>query len=243
LVRIESDGRVAFYVHQTNTGSDYFGLTSIVGDITGTKWQHVVCTVQQDRVLRIYVDGVLRKASNPLTSVWTPQSGTISLAGNYTATSGSVDEYSMYDYALTDEQVAAHFAAGALIPSAVTPEAASMGVDVPHFTLPFHFAANGHGTLGGAVAEQESTAEVAACCEAIIRTVQGQRTTLPEFGRPELEFATNPDMARTAIQSALVEFEPRVESLVSSEVDELDPELQIVRALIAPRDMQEGEAT
>jgi phage baseplate assembly protein W len=90
-------------------------------------------------------------------------------------------------------------------------------------------------------AEQESIAEVAACCECIVRTVQGQRTSMPEFGRPELEFS-DPQFAQAAVASALVSFEPRVETMVTADPDESDPEIQIVRALIAPRDTAEGEA-
>lgn len=112
-----------------------------------------------------------------------------------------------------------------------------MPVELPHFTLPFQFTEAGAVT----VAEQESVAEIASCCEAIIRTVQGQRTTMPEFGRPEFEFSGDPRFVRTALASALTEFEPRVESLVSAEYDDTDTELQIVKALIAPRAGEEGE--
>lgn len=112
----------------------------------------------------------------------------------------------------------------------------------PHFTLPFRFVPNNQGGgYGAAVAEQESIAEIASCCEAVIRTVQGQRTTLPEFGRPELEFNSDPDFVRTALASALTEWEPRVESLITAESDTTDVEIQMVKALIAPRDGEEGE--
>ena len=118
-----------------------------------------------------------------------------------------------------------------------------MALDHPHFTLPFRFEPTGTGALGAAVAEQESVAEIASCCEAVIRTVQGQRTTMPEFGRPELEFNSDPDFVRTALAAALTEFEPRVESLITAVPDPTDVELQVVRALIAPRDSEEGEVT
>lgn len=115
--------------------------------------------------------------------------------------------------------------------------------DIPHFTLPFQWARGVQGGVQVSVAEQESVAEIAGCAEAIIRTVQGQRTSLPEFGRPELEFATDPDFVRTSLATALIAFEPRVESLIASEPDPNDPELQIVRALIAPRDTEEGDVS
>jgi hypothetical protein len=64
---------------------------------------------------------------------------------------------------------------------------------------------------------------------------------MPEFGRPELEFA-DPHFTQTAVASALIAFEPRVETMVDATPDNSDPEVQIVRALIAPRDTAEGEA-
>jgi phage baseplate assembly protein W len=114
--------------------------------------------------------------------------------------------------------------------------------EIPHFTVPFQWARNPLGGLRVSTVEQESTAEIAGCCEAILRTVQGQRTSLPEFGRPELEFS-DPAFSQSAVAGALVEFEPRVESLVDAYPDDDDPEIQVVRALIAPRDSVEGDAT
>lgn len=118
-----------------------------------------------------------------------------------------------------------------------------MAVELPHFTLPFTFTQSSAGGLGAAVAEQESIAEIGGCVEAIIRTVQGQRTTLPEFGVPELEFNTAPEAARAAIAAALVEFEPRVVSLIDAHADLDDPTVQDVRALVAPADTEEGDTT
>jgi hypothetical protein len=114
-------------------------------------------------------------------------------------------------------------------------------IELPHFTLPFQFVSAGSGTAAAAVAEQESTDEIAACCEAVIRTVQGQRSSMPQFGRPEYEFNTDPDFVRSSLAAALLEFEPRVESLIDAEPDTDDNEVQIVRALLAPRDQQESE--
>jgi phage baseplate assembly protein W len=114
-------------------------------------------------------------------------------------------------------------------------------IDLPHFTLPFRFVSSGSGAVAAAVAEQESTDEIASCCEAVIRTVQGQRTSMPQFGRPEYEFNTNPDFVRSSLAAALLEYEPRVESLIEAGPDSSDPELQIVRAILAPRDGDESE--
>lgn len=114
--------------------------------------------------------------------------------------------------------------------------------DLPHFTLPFRWDIGPGGHASAAVAEQESVQEITSCCEAVIRTVQGQRTTLPAFGRPELEFNTSPAWVRSVLAGALLEWEPRVESLIAAAPDPDDSEIQIVRALIAPSDNEEGDA-
>lgn len=111
-----------------------------------------------------------------------------------------------------------------------------MPIDIPHFTLPFQFVPSGTGAVAAQVVEQESMDEIGACCEAIIRTVQGQRTTLPAFGRPQLEFITTPDAVRSVIAQALQAFEPRVDALVSGDIDPDDELIQVVRALISPAD-------
>lgn len=114
--------------------------------------------------------------------------------------------------------------------------------DIPHFTIPFQWGRSPLGGLQVLTVEQDSTSEIAGCCEAILRTVQGQRTSMPEFGRPELEFS-DPEFSQSAVASALVTFEPRVESLVTANPDDDDPEIQLVQALIAPSDGTEGDMT
>lgn len=116
-----------------------------------------------------------------------------------------------------------------------------MTVELPHFTLPFAFTRSPSGGLGAAVVEQESIAEIGGCAEAIIRTVQGQRTTLPDFGVPQLEFNTSADATRAAIAASLVEFEPRVTALIEAAPDDNDPTVQDVRALVSPTDAEQGE--
>lgn len=116
-----------------------------------------------------------------------------------------------------------------------------MATEIPHFTLPFRWERSSAGGVAAAVAEQESIEEIGACCEAIIRTVEGQRTTLPDFGRPELEFNTDPEWVRTVLAGALQEWEPRVAAILEAEPDPDDTEAQLVRALLAPADDQEGE--
>lgn len=112
--------------------------------------------------------------------------------------------------------------------------------DRPHFTLPFQWALAPEGGLAARECEQESLEEIGACCEAILRTVQGQRTTLPQFGRPQLEFNTNAQVVRATLTQALREFEPRVAPLVTAASSPDDELVQIVQALLAPADNEEG---
>jgi phage baseplate assembly protein W len=111
--------------------------------------------------------------------------------------------------------------------------------DVPHFTLPFGWA-TATGGLAARECEQDSAVEIAACAEAVIRTVQGQRTTLPGFGRPQVEFNTDPAFTRAVLAQALRDHEPRVETLVTAEASGDDELVQVVQALIAPVDEQEA---
>ena len=116
-----------------------------------------------------------------------------------------------------------------------------MPTELPHFTLPFQFVSDGAGGLTAQVCEQESEAEISACCEAILRTVQGQRTTLVDFGRPQLEFNADPELVRATLAAALLEWEPRVQALVTAWPDAADESTQVIRALVAPADSEEGD--
>jgi hypothetical protein len=115
--------------------------------------------------------------------------------------------------------------------------------DVPHFTLPFQWATATTGGLAARECEQVSALEIGSCAEAVIRTVQGQRTTRPTFGRPQLEFNTSPQITRAVLAQALRDQEPRVEALLTAEPAPDDELVQVVRALISPADEQEGELT
>jgi phage baseplate assembly protein W len=112
--------------------------------------------------------------------------------------------------------------------------------DTPHFALPFQWSTAAGGGLAALEVEQESMDEISACCEAIIRTVQGQRTSLPTFGRPALEFNEDPALTSSVLTQALQEFEPRVAPLISAAPDDADDLTQVVEALIAPADNEEG---
>lgn len=108
-------------------------------------------------------------------------------------------------------------------------------VDIPHFALPFRFELGGSDVVAAAVTEQDSVEEIADCVECTIRTVAGERTTLPEFGRPEtLEFTINRELARAQLTQALNEAEPRAISIVQGDdVDPADPGVLRLRAMFS----------
>lgn len=88
----------------------------------------------------------------------------------------------------------------------------------PHFSLPFRFNQVRGGKLEVAYSEQDTIDEIADCVELVCRTDQGQRVTLPGFGRPSiLRFTTHHDMARSLMQQAINEADDRVEALVERE--------------------------
>jgi hypothetical protein len=97
----------------------------------------------------------------------------------------------------------------------------------PHFSLPFRVERDRAGRVIVPMTEQGSLAEIADCVELTVRTVRGERLTLPGFGRPDtLEFATDREIARAQLQDAIDEAEPRVRALVrAAERDPQDPGL------------------
>lgn len=106
--------------------------------------------------------------------------------------------------------------------------------DRPHFALPFRFDDRGDGTLAAAVTEQDSSSEVADCVEVAVRTVAGERTALPEFGRPQmLEFTTDAGLARAQLTQALELAEPRAVPLIASETDPYDEGVLRLRTMFS----------
>jgi len=82
--------------------------------ISAGTWHHVVASFDGG-VLRIYVDGV-RAAATPNTVALTARTSTLTIGGDSCcgaedAFIGSIDELAIYDKALNDTQVAAHYAA------------------------------------------------------------------------------------------------------------------------------------
>lgn len=113
-------------------------------------------------------------------------------------------------------------------------------VDIPHWSLPFRFELLPDGTRRVAVTEQDSVEEVRDCVELILRTVQSERATLPEFGRPAiLEFTTDRELARSLVQQAIDESEPRAQAIV--EAAPVDTQDEGLLRLLAMYDVEVSE--
>jgi len=97
----------------------------------------------------------------------------------------------------------------------------------PHFSLPFRFVGMRSGEQVIPTVEDGSLDELGDCVELTLRTEQGQRRTIPAFGRPQtLAFMTDRELARSVVQQAVDESEPRVAAYVqSADIDPADPGL------------------
>ena len=100
-----------------------------------------------------------------------------------------------------------------------------------HFTLPFDWRRQPDLTVAAASNDQDSVADVTACVEAIVRTMQGERDALPTFGRPAILFDTDEQGAVTDLRQAIDAHEDRVQSLVELDLDDVDPALWHLRAM------------
>ena len=90
-----------------------------------------------------------------------------------------------------------------------------MAVENPHFSLPFRFDALRGGGAEIPVTEEDSYAEIGDGVELVLRTEQGQRRTLPEFGRPQsLAFMADRTLAQAIVQQTVDDADPRVRALV-----------------------------
>jgi hypothetical protein len=101
----------------------------------------------------------------------------------------------------------------------------------PHFSLPFRFEWRG-GRLVVPVTEQDSPDEIADCVELALRYEQGDRRSMPGYGRPRtLAFTTDDELARAQIQQTIDDAEPRVRAVIGSAFDTDDPGLLRIRAM------------
>lgn len=108
--------------------------------------------------------------------------------------------------------------------------------ELQHFGLPFRFEQLRSGEQVIAVTEQDTTAEIADCVELTLRSEQGERRTLPSYGRPQmLAFTHDRDLAQSVIQQTILDAEPRVRALVEQAA--IDPEDEGLLRLLAMWDL------
>lgn len=89
-------------------------------------------------------------------------------------------------------------------------------VQVPHLAYPFHFGRDG----SAAVLEQDSIDEITQCVEVFLRTEEGQRVELPDYGIPGFVFVDEID---TEFLTTMVEeWEPRARVLFEEGYDRTD---------------------
>jgi hypothetical protein len=113
------------WVGTNSGGSDRIESNQLgSGTIVANEWQHIVFTLEDidgtQGTAKFYKDGTLlaTKVIN-LGSAWT----NLNLAGTgSSAVDGNIDELAVYDYALTEEQIGAHYA------SAFVPEPGSLAL-------------------------------------------------------------------------------------------------------------------
>jgi hypothetical protein len=108
-----------------------------------------------------------------------------------------------------------------------------------HFAVPFRFTVDPMGGQGAATTVQGTTAEIADCVETCVRTVAGQRLTLPSFGRPEtLEFAGDDELAASQLEVAIDDAEPRAQAIVDGNFDLDDPAVLRLQAMYQLEEIQ-----
>lgn len=87
---------------------------------------------------------------------------------------------------------------------------------VPHFDMPFRFSGS-----HAAVVDQDTLDDVSNCVEAILRTFEGQRQELPDFGIVDPVFNRQP-IPLEPIIAAILDQEPRASILIEQAPDRFD---------------------
>jgi phage baseplate assembly protein W len=90
---------------------------------------------------------------------------------------------------------------------------------VPHFSLPFRFKDSADG-VHAVVNDQDTYEEIQDCVSAIVRYDRGSRPEAPQFGITPQEFSIPVNTQQVLEQ--VQENEPRVQLLVTSQLDAID---------------------
>jgi hypothetical protein len=114
----------------------------------------------------------------------------------------------------------------------------------PHWSMPFRFDYLRSGEAFIPTNEQDTSDEIADAVWLTLQTEQGQRSTLPPFGRPRhLAFLVDGEMMRAGIQAAVDENEPRAAAIIQrTPLDPDDHGRQRLLALLEIAHLEEGSA-
>lgn len=112
-------------------------------------------------------------------------------------------------------------------------------VDIPHFNLPFRFAASGEGTLRADVVDQDTVFDIANCVETILRVHEGWREEIPEFGSPDFAFLRLP-FGEETLREVITSQEPRADILIEERIDIWDQLINTVIIKLFPRGGEAG---
>src|SRR5687767_8720500 len=103
----------------------------------------------------------------------------------------------------------------------------------PHFAFPFRLKASGRSV---AVVEQDSEEDITNCVEVLLRTERGSRIEVPDYGIDDPTFhQVSPNDKLTELQAAIVEWEPRAETTLESELSSWDSLKEFIRITVQGR--------
>lgn len=100
-----------------------------------------------------------------------------------------------------------------------------------HFDLPFRFL-RGHAVT----VDQDSLDDITNCVEAVLRTLKGQRTELPDFGLDDPAFQLQP-INLQAITNAVLAQEPRASMLLDQAPDQFNYLIAKVLAQVSSQEV------
>ncbi|MBI4327119.1 MAG: Ig-like domain-containing protein [Chloroflexi bacterium] len=105
-------------ISDADPGYNHEEMAGVSGNLDNAGKKHIVCVVDTAaRYMRFYIDGVLAASQNNLTIPLSAVSGALCYVGRSVYVPdpylvGSIDEFRIYNHALTSPEIAASFAAG-----------------------------------------------------------------------------------------------------------------------------------
>lgn len=97
---------------------------------------------------------------------------------------------------------------------------------VPHFAFPLRFESGG----GATVVEQDTPEEITQCVEVLLRTHDGTRIEVPEYGVSD--FAFRVDVDRSLLLGEVERWEPRARVVFEDDIDRLDALARNIRVSV-----------